>query len=462
MRPMIDWKKGLERCGGLSLLCFCWASLAAESVPDWLRIHGEFRVRYESLDGQFRSNYAGSDQGLFFRNLVHLEIEQDQTAIGVELQDSRSYLTDSGSAISSSYVNPIDFLQAYVRWPVEGLFNSDFDGTLTLGRQTVSTGSKRQIERPSFANVIRSYNGAHLNVSDRDGDVFHAIVVVPSERLSKERDDVENNRPVFDEAQFERLIWGLHYRESDAFPNRVPDLWAEAFVYGLYERDAFGEESVNRRYVTPGFRFYRKARPGQWNIDIEGALRFGSRRASSDPADTEDLEVFASQILVRIGYTFDHQWEPNLAFQYYWASGDKDPNDDRFDQYERLFGSRRTDLNHTSLHGPLTPANLSAVGGRFEMRPSARSSCRLTYSAAFLASETDAFIVGKQRDPGGDSGAFIGHEIDGRVTYDLLPRELTLELGASALLHGTFTKTNPQAPEADATYFGYSQLTFKF
>ena len=180
---------------GLILLLSLGGPLSAESMPDWLNIQGEIRARYESLDGQFRSNYTGSDQGLFFRSLLHVEAEKEGYAIGVELQDSRSYLTDSGSAISSSYINPIDFLQAYVRVPVEGLFNRTFDGGLTLGRQTVSIGSKRQMERPSYANVIRSYTGAHLSLTNAEADEFHAIVVVPSERLSKERDDIEDNRP---------------------------------------------------------------------------------------------------------------------------------------------------------------------------------------------------------------------------------------------------------------------------
>lgn len=447
---------------GLLLLLLLNGALLAEPTPNWLKIDGESRARYESLDGQFRSNYNGSDQGLFFRSLVHVEAEKEGYAIGIELQDSRSYLTDSGSAISSSYINPVDFLQAYIRLPVEDLINGEFDGGLTLGRQTVSIGSKRQIERPSYANVIRSYTGAHLSLTNDQADEFHAVLVVPVERLSKDRADVENNRPVFDEEEFERIIWGFHYRKSDALPEHLADLWTEAFVYGLYERDALGGETPNRRYITPGLRLYREAEPGRWNFDIEGALRVGSRRATSNPADTNDLDVFASQLLVRIGYTFDHSWEPNVAFQYYWASGDKDPNDGNYDQYERLFGSRRTDLNNTSLHGPLTPANLNSLGVRFEMSPTERTSCRLTYSAAFLASKTDAFVVGKQRDPSGNSGSFIGHEIDTRFTYDLLPKRLILELGASALLHGEFTKTNPQAPDPDNTYFGYSQVTFKF
>ena len=452
----------LKNPGYLCLLLLCLASSAlAATDPDWLRVSGEFRARYESLEGQFRAGRSGSDQALFLRTLLHLEAEKDGYAAGVELQDSRSYWTDSGSAISSSHVNPIDFLQAYVRVPVRGMLDT-YDGDLTLGRQTVSIGSKRQIERVSYANVIRSYTGAHLSLKNGDGDELHAVAVFPVERLSRERDDVENNTPVFDEEQFERFFWGLHYRESDAFPEILPELWAEAFVYGLHERDAFGGQTPNRNYLTPGFRFYRESLPGQWNCDIEGALRFGSRRSSRVPDDTEDLDVFATQVLVRIGYTFDHKWEPNLAFQYYWASGDEDPSDGNYGQYERLFGSRRTDLNNTSLHGPLTPANLSAVGGRFSMRPTERSTARLTYSAAYLASDTDWFVIGRQRDPEGKSGSFIGHVIDSRYTYEILPKELTLELGGSAFLHGGFTQDNPLAPQADETYFGYSQLTYKF
>ena len=89
------------------------------------------------------------------------------------------------------------------------------------------------------------------------------------------------------------------------------------------------------------------------------------------------------------------------------------------------------------------------------MKPNDRTSFRITYLAAFLASDTDTFVVGRQRDPNGSSGSFIGHAIDSRVTYDIMPGELILEIGASALLHGEFTRDNPQAPDADDTFFGY-------
>ncbi|NBB78533.1 MAG: alginate export family protein [Verrucomicrobia bacterium] len=427
---------------------------------EW-QFSGEIRGRYETLDGQFRSNKTGGDQGFFMRSLFHLKAVNEKWTAGVEIQDSRSYLTDSGSAISNSYVNSADFLQAYVEIPVSGFLSGDYLGSLKIGRQTVSIGSKRQIERVSFANVIKAYTGGHLRLKNNGEDEWHAFVVSPVDRQPDDFDQILDNRHEFDQEEFNRIIWGLHYRNADAFPELLPDTWGEIFAYGLYERDAFGNESLNRRYLTPGFRIYRKKRVGLWNYDIEGALRFGSRRATSAPADTTDLDVFASMLLFRLGYTFDHTWEPNFAFQWYWASGDDDPNDGDFDQYERLFGGRRTDLNNTSLHGPLTPANLSAAGFRFEMLPTVRSTFRATYSAAFLASDTDSFIQGKQRDPGGGSGNFLGHVFDTRFTYQF-DKNWGVELGASLFIHEDFTRNNPQAPAANYTSFLYSQLTYTF
>jgi hypothetical protein len=443
-------------CGGAA------GSLAgAEATREW-QVSGETRVRYETLDGQFRSNRNGGDQGLFFRALYHARIESERWTAGFELQDSRSYLTDSGSPVSTSYINPLDFLQLYAAFPVASVFGSDFEGELILGRQTLGIGSQRQIERISFANVIKNYTGVYLRLKNQAANEWHAFVVSPVEQRPTDRDSILNNELELDGEQFNRVIWGLHFRKADAFPGLAEKIWGEVFVYGLYEWDAFGNESPNRRYVTPGFRLFRARTPGEWDFDLEGALRLGFRRASSSPTDTEDLDVMATMLIVRVGYTFDLPWRPNLAAQYYWASGDSNPDDGKFDQYERLFGSRRTDLNNTSLHGPLTPANLSAVGIRLEMKPTAPSTLRLTYSAAYLASATDSFVVGRQRDPSGRSGSFIGHVIDSRFTYTFGNKRWEFECGASLFLHGGFTRDNPQAPSADRTSFLYAQLGYRF
>ena len=436
---------------------------AAVNAPDWLTLKGATRVRYESLNGQFRAGREGSDQLLLFRTILLAEADTGPVSVGVELQDSRTYLSDAGTPLSNSIANPLDILQAYVRLDrLPGLFGESSTSQLTLGRQTVSISSGRQIERVDFANVIKSYTGVHLHSTAPRGDEFHAIYVVPTERFPDARPALDDNQLSGDEEQWERRLWGLHYRRADLLPQKAPGLWGELFVYGLEEADTPDIATPDRSYIAPGFRLYRRPAPGQWDMDLEASLRRGTRYASSDPADTESLKVEAEMLFSAVGYTFDAPWKPRVALEYYYSSGDEDPADLSFGQHERLFGSRRSDLNNTSIHGPLTPANLSAPGFRLEAKPNARWDGRFYYHAAFLASETDSWVIARLRDPAGQSGDFIGHVLDARARYWVVPDSLRFEFGASGLIYGEFARTVPGGPEGDGTVFGFAQLTLNF
>ncbi len=457
----------------LSAICLPFAPLAsadtpfrleeAVDAPEWLTLKGETRVRYESLDGQFRAGRTGSDQLLLFRSLFLAEADTGPVAFGFELQDSRTYLGDEGTPLSASITNPLDFLQAYARIDaLPGVLGDGSTSKLTLGRQTVSIGSKRQIERVDYANVIRAYTGAHFESVSKRGDELHAIYVVPVARLPSTRPELDDNTLSGDEEQWGREIWGVHYRRADILPNLAPDLWGEVYVYGLEERDTSAFATPDRSYVSPGFRLYRKPKAGQWDIDLEASRRMGTRYATSAATDTQSLEVEADLLFAALGYTFDAPWKPRFALEYYYASGDDDPNDLKFDQHERLFGSRRSDLNNTSIHGPLTPANLNAPGFRVEVKPNDRWDGRFYYHAAYLASETDSWVIARRRDPTGAAGDFIGHVLDGRARYWVVPDNLRLEIGASALFMGDFAENLATPPEDDTTLFGYSMLTFSF
>ena len=153
---------------------------AVLDAPGWLTLKGETRGRYESLDGQFRAGRDGGDQLLLLRTLLLAEADAGPVSFGIELQDSRAYLADVGTPLSSSFVNPLDVLQLYTRLnKLPGLLGSHSDSQLMLGRQTVSIGSKRQIERVSYANVLNSYTGLHLMGSASRGDELHLLYVVP-------------------------------------------------------------------------------------------------------------------------------------------------------------------------------------------------------------------------------------------------------------------------------------------
>ena len=97
-----------------------WRAKERLQLPEWLNLAGETRARYESLDGQFRGGLSGSDQLLAFRSLLAIEADFGAVAVGVELQDSRTYLDDAGTPLSSSFVDPLDVLQAYGKFQCAG------------------------------------------------------------------------------------------------------------------------------------------------------------------------------------------------------------------------------------------------------------------------------------------------------------------------------------------------------
>ena len=181
----------------------------------WLTLEGETRARFETLDGQFRANGKGGDQLLALRTLLRAEARLPRSTtnqpnwppitLGFELQDSRTYLGDEGTPLSSSYTNPLDVLQLYARADnLPSVIDNDATSHLTHGRQTVSIGSKRQIERVSYANVIKSYTGAHWVSHSGQDDQLHAIYVVPINRRPSIQTNILDNELKSDKEQWQR------------------------------------------------------------------------------------------------------------------------------------------------------------------------------------------------------------------------------------------------------------------
>jgi Alginate export len=438
-----------------------WRLEEALGAPAWLSVRGETRVRYETLTGQFRAGGSGGDQKLAFRTLLLGEAGTGPVRIGVELQDSRAELDDAGTPLSTGSINAFDLLQAYARVELPGALG--FSGaTLKIGRQTLDIASRRVLERVEMANVIFSYTGAHLVARTGRGDELHVVHVSPVGRVPVDLEGLLTNRIEADREEWGRRFWGLHLRRANAFGQRHGAIWAEAFVYRLIEDDTATVQTPNRAYVQPGVRLFRAPARARWDFEVETALRTGTRRETALPGDTRDLRVHATMLHAHLGYTFDTPARVRMALDHDYASGDKRPGDGRFDQFERLFGGRRTDLGNTGIHGPLTPANLIAPGGRVEWQWGERADVRIAYKAAWLDSARDVWPDARLRDPAGASGRFIGHALDSRLRVWVRPRQLQWETGASALLPGSFARRAPRAPGQAQTLFVYSSLTATF
>lgn len=433
-----------------------WRLDAALGAPDWLILGGEARIRYESLDGQYRIGRTGSDQAWVTRVLFFAGAETKLGDFAFEFQDARAFGDDRGTPLSASMVNALEVLQLSYTLNL-ARENAGAGHALKVGRFTMNIGSRRFVERNDYRNVINAYSGVHWRSRWRGGATLDAFYTVPVRKYPRNQDDLIDNEFEADEENWGRRFWGLHLQR----PGLAYDSQLDLLVYGLHESDRSDLPTPNRKVFAPGFRFFRHARPGGLDFDLEGAYRFGSRKRTALDEPGAELDVEAAMLHAEVGYTFRGDWKVRIGLEYDLASGDDDPEDDVYGRYERFYGTRRRDLGNTGIHGPLTRSNVSVAGIRVSFSRG-RWDGRAHVQQARLDSATDFWVVAGLRDPGGASSRDLGTTFDARVRYWLLPENLRLEVVGSTLRFGKFPKRVPNGPEDDRALYGALQLTAYF
>lgn len=432
-----------------------WRAQEALGAPAWLRFGLEHRSRFENLHDDFRQGAGSEDlRGYFTRSFLSAEVGAGRpVAVVAELEDARAW-TREGTPLNSGLVDALELLQAHVRLETKGLLVPGDTASAKLGRFTIDLGSRRLIERNEDRNAINGFAGVDLQWTGPARHALRALAVLPVTRLPSDPERLDDNAVVFDQENGDALLWALAATLAPVGPR--PQL--EAYVVGLHERDVLRVPSANRRLVTPGLRVLRAPADGSVDFQLEGMLQLGTSRASARAADVADLDHRATSLSATLGYRLAAPWKPRLAAHYDWASGDGDPADGRNGRFDPLFGTRRGDFGPTGLFGPFARSNLSAPGVRLEVAPRANVDAMAAYRAAWLASSRDAWTTAGLRDPTGASGSFLGHQVEARVRWHVLPRNLVLELGGARLVRGRFARSAPSA-RGDGSTFVYSQAT---
>ncbi|WP_440957389.1 alginate export family protein [Oceanicaulis sp. LC35] len=435
------------------------AMTAAEPLPaeaGWrLSASGSFRARYETLSNQFREGGSGGDQSLALRTFLSGEATRPGWTLAVELADSRVYGNDSGSSLSTSHVNTLEVLQAHVRADLQSLMGLERPAELTMGRMTIDLGGERLVDRNSFRNTRNAFTGARLIAEIGEGAELVAFWTVPVERRPSDAARLLENDHAFDEENWDQQFWAISLtRQFEA-----SDLSAEVYLYGLSEQDAARRPTADRALYTPGLRLLREPARRRWDFEIEHAFQFGERSVSS-AAGAQSLDVSAQTHHAALGYTFDAPWRPRLSLEYEYASGEE-LGDGDWSRFDPLYGGRRGDFGHTSIHGPLRRQNISAPGVRLSVKEGPTDALFLV-KGAFLASDTDAWAGSGVVDRTGQSGDYIGTHVSGRVRHWLVEDRLQLELGGAVLFQGEFAERAPNTPDNGDTVYGYIQTKFSF
>ncbi len=428
------------------------------NAPDWLTLGGSYRLRYETLNGQYRAHETGSDQILVERLLVHAQVRLGAFYIGGELEDSRQQLADAGTHLGTDSVDALEPLQLYAGLHLRNTFAAGDSLDLKGGRLTIDDGSRRLVARNKFRNTLNAFTGLEANWQGADGLHVHAFYVLPVQRRPSSRAALLDNSVQLDGQSFHTQLWGVSVTRA----NLLGRASGEAYVFGLSSHDGPHLAVADRDLYTPGLRLYAKPAPNAFDYEIEAAMQFGTSRATKAASDTRNLRHLAGFIHLDAGYTWQAPWSPRLEFDYDYASGDEHPGDGTDNRFDTLYGARRFDFGPTGIYGAMARSNVDTPGLRLQVKPARGISAFVGYRAVWLASSRDEWTTAGLQDKTGRSGNFIGHQLEAKLHLTVLPGNLGVEFGGAWLIHGSFQGQFPGAPRNGDTAYFYSQAVLTF
>lgn len=425
---------------------------AAIGNPENLKVSGSVRVRYETLDGQFRPGFDARDDLWSIRSTLFAEWNGGPIRIGGEIFDSRAYDTDAGSVLTTGEVNALELVQAYVAADVAEPFGKGSKLSVQAGRFTMNLGSRRLVAADDYRNTTNGYTGIRADLRLPDRTTATLFYTLPQQRRPDGLADLRANKVAADREDWSLRLFGGYL----ARPVGARDVLAEIGYVRFQEFDRPARPTRNRDLHSVSARIIAEPKSGQADFELEGIYQFGDLR-SGLAANAARLDAEAWFVHADAGYTFDHGWKPRLSVEYDRASGDGPGR--KFSRFDTLFGMRRADLAPAGIYAALGRTNIETLGLRIEATPHRQFDFFLDGRALWAASQTDSFSTTGLRDPSGATGRKAGYQVEGRTRLWLVPRFLRLELNAAWLVKRGLLRDAPNAPGHGDTIYLSSAVT---
>lgn len=429
---------------------------AALDLPDWLKVSGSIRPRYETLHNQFFAGRTGDDEYLGVQSLLKAEAGAGAIVFGAEIQDTRRLIGDAGGGAAAE-VDALEPVQIYAAWRPKDFLVHGAALDLTVGRFTMDVGSRRLAARSGFRNILASFDGVRSVWTTADklkvtGFYTAPVIRAPSDAPSALDNDIKLNKTA------EEVRFG-----GAALEGQLPfGALGEVYLFDLDENDGDEAPTRNRDIATYGARIKRAPKASAFDFELEYARQTGTVRASTNAADVTDLDHEADMLHVEAGYTFAAAWSPRISLHYDYASGDDSPSDLSSERFDPLFGDRSFEFGPTSIWGAIFRSNLKSPGVRLELKPNTTSELIGMARQVKLESAADSFGSSGVRDATGASGEDVGTHIELRWRHQLVPESVRLSIGGAALLRDDFLKSAPNATGLGDSYYGYTELQFSF
>lgn len=436
-----------------------WSRLAkaALNLPDWVEFSLSQRTRFESVSHPWRSGQTGgTDSQLPLQTRVHLGVNQGPFWVMFEGQDSRTHFSGDYDFGGTTITNTFDILQLFGSATLRNIYDTGLRGDFHVGRMTMQLGAGRLMGRNGYRNSTNSFDGAHLAVGNDKDWRIKAFLTAP----------VQIDMTELDESSNRHMFWGAVFETT-----QQPWLNGEAYYLGFNDQRN-SDEKKNASFSTFGARGYKNPAKsskfdnqdfGKMDYEFEGAVQTGGKG---------DKDFFAYMGHAEVGYTLNALWFPRFDGEYNYASGTRDPDGSNH-TFDRLFGTRRSDMMQTGIFGPFFRSNIESAGSRLTVQPREDLKVYLKHHVWFLAEARDAFAGSNLassfkplQDKTGNAGRFLGHDLELVASWKL-KSNVVVEAGYEHWFKGDYFKRLPASAglpaggQKDSDYF-FVSTEFRF
>lgn len=420
----------------------------SQHLPKWINVDVEIRHRFESWDNlDLKESKDDNDGFNLWRTRVGITLKPtDQMKIYYLFQDSRisnDGIFDQPGKNKTKYENWADTKKLYLKY--KHLFSVDPIGlegvTVVLGRQPLKYGKQRLLGDPNWGNIGQAFDAvkAKLHFHDLDVDLFGGMKV--DKKIPREHDDLYEGGAKDRIAGYYAKYKGIENMKVEQYLLQRKTNKSKSFG-----PSASGELDE----YTAGARVSGKVGESGFDYDFEAAYQWG---------DMDDLDISAWMAVAVLGYTFDHEWDPRIAFEIDYASGDSDSSDGERNTFDNLHPT-----NH-ALYGYMDRASLQNIK-IYSLQSSAKpmDKLKLQTNLHFIYLDTpndylyDAGRKALRTSTSSDYSRYVGNELDFTAKYKLT-EYANLLMGYSHFFAGEYLKDTGADDDGD---YAYVQTTVNF
>ena len=397
-----------------------------------LSFGGNFWYRYMRESDSRLTNT--SDNYHMIRSRFHADFwYQDRIRLFAEFLDARTF----GQALAPlvTDVNHTDMLNLFADIKIANV--KDGPAYLRVGRQELLYGSQRLISTLDWVNARRTFQGVKgfWRTPAFDLDAFWVRPLVT------ERNNFDN----WDEKREFFGLWGT-YRPMKGH-------LADFYFLSLDDNRnlALGRAGVRGDSITHTLGSRVAGDYNQFLYELEGMYQFGQY-------SNQNISAFA--VASGAGYHFKEKpLNPQFWLRYDFASGDNNLTDGSRTTFNQLFPFGNYYLGWIDRVGR---QNIHDFNAQLNLHPLTWTHFTAQYHRFYLANKRDflynAAGAATLRDATGQSGSYVGDEIDFRFNIHV-DRHGDVLIGYSKLFAGDFLKA--RAPRVSPDLF-YVQYNFRF